>query len=54
MSTIQEKIHEEQAELTPKIEEFNETASIQNERLKTITKAQNRIELLKELLAEQG
>ena len=53
MSTIQEKIHEEQAALTPKIEEFNETASIQQERLQVITKAQTRIELLKELLKEE-
>ena len=52
MSTIQEKIHEEESALTPKIEEFNDTAAMQNERLKAITKAQARIELLKELLEE--
>tara|TARA_R100000808_G_C2041067_1_gene80669 strand:+ start:76 stop:240 length:165 start_codon:yes stop_codon:yes gene_type:complete len=52
MST-QEKLHEEEAALTPKIQEFNETASIQQERLQVITKAQNRIELLKELIKEE-
>ena len=54
MSTTQEKLHAEEAALTPKIEEFNDTASIQQERLQVITKAQNRIELLKELLEERG
>ena len=53
MST-QEKLHEEEAGLTPKIQEFNETASIQQERLQVITKAQARIELLKELIEEEG
>ena len=53
MST-QEKLHEEESAIKPLIEEFNETASIQQERLQVITKAQNRIELLKELLSEEG
>ena len=38
----------------PLIEEFNETAEVQQKRLQVINKAQARIELLKELLAEQG
>ena len=54
MSTTQEKLHEEEAALTPKIEEFNDTAAMLNERLKAITKAQARIELLKELIEEEG
>ena len=53
MSITQEKLHEEESALTPKIEEFNETAAIQQKRLQVITKAQNRIELLKELLEEE-
>mgnify|MGYP001280130131 CR=1 FL=1 len=52
MST-QEKLQEEETTLKPLIEEFNETASIQQERLQVISKKQNRIELLKELIKEQ-
>tara|TARA_R100001594_G_scaffold139483_1_gene183929 strand:+ start:497 stop:658 length:162 start_codon:yes stop_codon:yes gene_type:complete len=53
MST-QEKLHEEESTLKPLIEEFNDTAKTQQERLQVITKAQNRIELLKELIKEEG
>ena len=52
MST-QEKLHEEEAAVKPLIDEFNQTATIQQERLQVITKAQNRIELLKELIKEE-
>ena len=54
MSRTQEKLHEEESGLKPLIEEFNETAEVQQKRLQVINKAQARIELLKELLAEQG
>ena len=53
MST-QEKLHEEEATVKPLIDEFNQTATIQQERLQVITKAQTRIELLKELIEEEG
>ena len=52
MST-QEKLHEEEATVKPLIEEFNETAEVQQKRLQVITKAQIRIELLKELIKEE-
>ena len=53
MST-QEKLHEEEAAVKPLIEEFNETAEVQQKRLQTISKCQARIELLKELIQEEG
>ena len=52
MST-QEKLHEEEATVKPLIEEFNETAEVQQKRLQVINKYQARIELLNELLKEE-
>ena len=52
MST-QEKLHEEEATVKPLIEEFNETADVQQKRLQVISKCQARIELLNELLKEE-
>lgn len=52
MST-QEKLHEEEATVKPLIEEFNETAEVQQKRLQVINKCQARIELLNELLKEE-